>query len=136
MGTKSGAETEGKATQRLPHLEIHPTCRILSSTKPRHYFRCQEVLADKILIQLSPERLCQILTNTMQMLKANHWTEHREPNGGVRGRTEGAEGALFGINGKGVSWSCEGLMMQCRKMLGVVRQEWVGGWGSTLIETG
>ena len=28
----------------------------------------------------------------MQMLTANHWTEHRDPNGGVRGRTEGAEG--------------------------------------------
>ena len=24
-GTKSGAETEGKAIQRLPHLGIHPT---------------------------------------------------------------------------------------------------------------
>jgi hypothetical protein len=24
MGTKSGAETEGKDIQRLPHLEIHP----------------------------------------------------------------------------------------------------------------
>jgi hypothetical protein len=26
------------------------------------------------------------------MLTANHWTEHRDPNGGVRERTEGAEG--------------------------------------------
>jgi hypothetical protein len=25
METKCGAETEGKAMQRLPHLEIHPT---------------------------------------------------------------------------------------------------------------
>jgi len=25
-GTKSGAGTEGKALQRLPHLEIHPIC--------------------------------------------------------------------------------------------------------------
>jgi hypothetical protein len=25
--TKCGAETEGKAIQRLPHLRIHPTCR-------------------------------------------------------------------------------------------------------------
>jgi len=24
--TKSGAETEGKAIQRLPHLGIHPIC--------------------------------------------------------------------------------------------------------------
>ena len=28
----------------------------------------------------------------MRMLVANHQTEHRDPNGGVRGRTEGAEG--------------------------------------------
>ena len=35
-----------------------------ADTKPRHYCRCQEVLADRILIQQSPERLCQILTNT------------------------------------------------------------------------
>jgi hypothetical protein len=27
METKCGAETEGKAIQRLPHLEIHPTYR-------------------------------------------------------------------------------------------------------------
>jgi hypothetical protein len=28
----------------------------------------------------------------MQMLAANHQTEHRDPIGGVRGRTEGTEG--------------------------------------------
>jgi hypothetical protein len=33
-----------------------------ADTKPRHYCGCQEVLADRNLIQLSPERLCQILT--------------------------------------------------------------------------
>ena len=27
IGTKSGAETKGKAIQRLPHLGIHPICR-------------------------------------------------------------------------------------------------------------
>ena len=35
----------------------------------------------------------------MQMLTANHQNEHRDPNGGVKGRTEGAEGALSDING-------------------------------------
>ena len=54
----------------------------------------------------------------MRMLTANYQTEHRDPNGGVRGRTKGAEGALSGINGKGGAWSCEGLMPQCRGMLG------------------
>jgi hypothetical protein len=27
----------------------------------------------------------------MQMLAANHWTEYRDPNGGIRGKTEGAK---------------------------------------------
>ena len=38
----------------IPHVDI----------KHLHYYRCQEVLADRSLIQLYPERLCQILTNT------------------------------------------------------------------------
>jgi hypothetical protein len=28
----------------------------------------------------------------MRMLMDNHWTEHGDPNGGVRGRNEGVEG--------------------------------------------
>ena len=58
--TKCGAKTEGRTIQRLPFLGIHP----YTDTKPRHYCGCQEVHADRSLIQLSPERLCQILTNT------------------------------------------------------------------------
>jgi hypothetical protein len=58
-GIKSGAETEGKAVQKLstwgsiPHADI----------KPRYYCGCQEVLADRSLMQLFPERLCLILNN-------------------------------------------------------------------------
>jgi hypothetical protein len=37
----------------------------------------------------SSAKACKI---QRQMLAANHWTEHRVPNGGVRERTEGAEG--------------------------------------------
>jgi hypothetical protein len=70
------------------------------------------------LIQLSPERLCQILTNTDSMLLANHRTEHRDLNGGVRGRTEGAKEALSGIHGRRGPWSCKGLMPQYRGMPG------------------
>jgi hypothetical protein len=51
------------------------------------------------------------------MLTANH-TKHRDPNGAVRGRTEGAEAALAGTDGRGGPWSCEGLMPQCKGMLG------------------
>ena len=32
METKCGAETDGKAIQRLPHLGIHPTCRHQTQT--------------------------------------------------------------------------------------------------------
>jgi hypothetical protein len=49
MDTKCGAETEGKATQRLPHLGIHPiyshqTCTIFCILISR------EVLADGSLM--------------------------------------------------------------------------------------
>jgi hypothetical protein len=59
-GTKSGVETEVKAIQDCPTWGsiLH------ADTKPRHYCKYQEVLADWSLIKLSPERLCQILTNT------------------------------------------------------------------------
>ena len=35
-----------------------------ADTKPRHYCWCQEVLVSRSLVWLSPERLCQSLTNT------------------------------------------------------------------------
>jgi hypothetical protein len=60
METKWEAESEGKVIQRLPHLGIHP----IYSHKPGSYCGCREVLADRSLIWLSPERLCQRLTNT------------------------------------------------------------------------
>jgi hypothetical protein len=53
------------------------------------------VLADWNLIWLSPERLCQSLTNTEA--DANHWTEHRVLTGGFIERTEGAEGVCNSI---------------------------------------
>ena len=90
----------------------------LANTKSRHCCKSQEVLADRSLIQLSSQRLCQNLIIQMWMLTANHRTEHRDTNGGVRGRTEEAEGALMGISERGGSWYCEGLMLQCRGMLG------------------
>ena len=62
METKCGAETERKVIQRLPDLGMYPIPYI--ATKPRHYCGCQEVLADRSLRWLSPERFCQSLTNT------------------------------------------------------------------------
>ena len=58
--TKFGAEMEERTIQRLPHPGIHP----IYSHKPGSYCGCREVLADRSLIWLSPERLCQCLTNT------------------------------------------------------------------------
>ena len=60
MEIKCRAETEGKATQSLFHMEIHP----IYSYQTRHYCGCQQVFADGSLIYQSPERLCQCLTNT------------------------------------------------------------------------
>ena len=57
-GTKCGAETEGKATQRLPHLGIHPIYCHQTQTL------LWMLLADRSLIELSPEGLYQCLTNT------------------------------------------------------------------------
>jgi hypothetical protein len=60
METKCGAETEGKAIQRLPHQGSIPYI----VTKPGSYCECCEVLADRSLIWLSPEKFCQSLKNT------------------------------------------------------------------------
>jgi hypothetical protein len=61
METKCVVETEGKAFQRLPH-----TWGSIPYTvpKPRCYYKYQEVLPNRSLIWLSPEMLCQSLTNT------------------------------------------------------------------------
>jgi hypothetical protein len=53
--------------------------------------RCQEVLAERSLVLLSPERIYQHLTNK-DLDTANHCTEPKDTNGRTRGRTEGAEG--------------------------------------------
>jgi hypothetical protein len=39
----------------------------------------------------------------MWMLAANHRTEHRDPNGTIRGRTEGAEGVCYPVGRTTVS---------------------------------
>jgi hypothetical protein len=58
--TKCGAETERKGHPKTapPGDPSHIV------TKPRHYCGCQQVLADRSLIQLSLEGLYQYLTNT------------------------------------------------------------------------
>jgi hypothetical protein len=61
--------------------------------------RSQEVLADRSLIQLSSEKLCQSLQIQRQMFAINHWTEYRVPKGGVRERTEVAEWVCSPIGG-------------------------------------
>jgi hypothetical protein len=72
-----------------------------TDTKPIYYCGCQEVLADSSLIYLSPERLCQSLTNTEADALSQLSTE--SPNIGVRERTEGAEGVCSPIGGTTIS---------------------------------
>jgi hypothetical protein len=55
--------------EKIPNERPSKNCPTWGSipyavTKHIYYYGCQEVLADRILIELSPERLCQCLTNT------------------------------------------------------------------------
>ena len=58
--TKLGAERAGK-----DHTETAPPWNPshYTTTKPRHYCRCQQYFADRNLTELSPVRLCQCLEN-------------------------------------------------------------------------
>jgi len=58
-GTKSGAGTKEKVIQRFPYLGIDPIC-----SQQTQSLLSQEVLADRSLIRVFPERLCQNLTDT------------------------------------------------------------------------
>jgi hypothetical protein len=55
--TNHGAEIEGKAVQRLPHLGSIP----YTVTKPRHYCEYQQVLADRSLTNTEVDALSQPL---------------------------------------------------------------------------
>jgi len=50
------------------------------------------VLADRSQIWVSPRGSARALLIQMRRLAANHWTEQGDSNGGVREKTEGAEG--------------------------------------------
>jgi hypothetical protein len=58
--SKFGVETEGMTIQRLPYLGIHP----INNHQTQTLLWMSTELADRSLIKLSPERLCQCLTNT------------------------------------------------------------------------
>jgi hypothetical protein len=67
--TNCGTDTERKAIQRQPLLKIYP----MYSHQTGHYGRCQEMLDDRSLKQLCPERLCQNLTNTEADAHSQPW---------------------------------------------------------------
>ena len=97
-GTKCGAENEEKAIQRLPHLGMHSIYSLQTQTllwTPRS--TCWQ---EPDLTVSWEARAWQI---QRQMLTANHWTEHKVPNGGVRERTEEAEGVCNPIGRTTVS---------------------------------
>jgi hypothetical protein len=53
----------------------------------------KKFLLNRSMIQVSPERLCQILTNTdVDAHSQTSLTKCRDPSGRVRARTVGAEG--------------------------------------------
>ena len=87
METKCGAETEGMTIQRLPHLGIHP----IYSHQPQTLLSTpRSACWQEPNIAVSWEALPEPDKYRM-MLATNLWSEHRVPNGGVRGRTKGAE---------------------------------------------
>jgi hypothetical protein len=96
METKCGAETEGKALQKLPLLGIQPTYS--HQTVLDIIVVCVKVLADKSLIWLSPERLCQSLTNTEE-------EAHSQPLDRAQGSSmEELEKELKELRGFVASW--------------------------------
>jgi len=76
--TKFGAETEGMAIQSLPTWGSNP---YIYSHQTQTILMNQEVHADRSLIKLSVERLCQSMTNTeanvssqpLNSKQGSHW---------------------------------------------------------------
>jgi hypothetical protein len=87
-GAKNGGETEGKAIQRLPHLGIHPICRLQTQTvllMPRSICWQEPGIAPPW--EALPEHdkyRCRCLQQTIHPIGC--WDFNR----GVRGKTEGA----------------------------------------------
>jgi hypothetical protein len=73
---KCKAETEGMTIQRLPHLGIHPINNY--QTQTLLWVPTRVCFIRLLLIKLSPERLCQCLTNT-------EVDAHRHPLDGAQG---------------------------------------------------
>jgi hypothetical protein len=69
-------------------------------TKLRHCYGWQQMLADRSLIELSPERSCQCLTNT----EVDTHSHSLDSNGGAREKTQGAEGVCRTI-GRTTLWT-------------------------------
>jgi hypothetical protein len=64
-------ETEGKAKQRLPPVGTH----LIYRHKTQRLSWMLRVCADRSLIYLSSEKLCQNVTNTeTERFTGNHWT--------------------------------------------------------------
>ena len=91
--TKCGAETEGKFSQRLPHLGIHP----IYSRQTWTLLQMTEVLADSSCLLRGSARAWQI---QKWMLTVIHSTEHKVPSKDARERTQGVEGVCSPIGGK------------------------------------
>jgi hypothetical protein len=73
------------------------------------------VLTDRSLIWLSPERLCQSLTNTEEMLAANYWTEL----GGPRCRSWRRDWRLRGFAAPWKEQPCQQARLPCPQLRGL-----------------
>ena len=85
--TKFRGDPKGTTIQKLPHLGIHP----INNHQTQTLGRCQQELADRSLIQLSPVMLCQCLAVQKWMLTVIHWTEHKVPSEEARESSQGDE---------------------------------------------
>jgi len=91
MGTKFGAETEGKAIQSLPHLGIQPI--YTQPPNPDSTTDAKKCMLTRAWYSCLLRGSGWVWQIQRQMLVANHWTENGVPIGGIRERIEGAEGA-------------------------------------------
>jgi hypothetical protein len=81
-GTKNGTESEGKARDCPPGDPSH-----VQTPNPYTFADAKKCLLTGAWYSCLLRGSARASPIQMWMLVANHWTEHRVPNGGVRGRT-------------------------------------------------
>ena len=102
---KCETETKIKAIQRLPHLGIHPIyshqIQTLLWMPTSACWQKPDIAVFWNAVPVPEKYLCgrRYFSGNHWRCSANHWTEHRVPNGGAREKTQGAEGVCRPIGG-------------------------------------